>query len=133
MIIDKTGKAFWTWDSSIGPLVEDRDNRYNLLFKIGLYYNETQREQHSRIAKLKYNLAQTDWRAAKYADGGYTEEEYAPYKAQRAAWRAEINEIEEDFHEPSITREEMDEAERMYIEKYRFEQPDPAPLTSINQ
>lgn len=47
-----------------------------------------------RIAELKRLLAQTDYEAIKYAEGELSAEEYAPYKAERAQWRAEINELE---------------------------------------
>ena len=38
---------------------------------------------------------QTDYQAIKYAEGQLTEEEYAPIKAQRQAWRDEINLLEQ--------------------------------------
>jgi FtsZ-binding cell division protein ZapB len=47
-----------------------------------------------RIEELKDNLASTDYQAIKYAEGQITEEDYAPIKAQRQAWREEINELE---------------------------------------
>ena len=46
------------------------------------------------IAALKQKLADTDYQAIKYAEGCYTEEEYAPIKAQRQAWRNKINELQ---------------------------------------
>ena len=54
-------------------------------------------EKESRIAKLKSELAKTDYEAIKYAEGVMSEEEYAPIKAQRQAWRAEINSLEEEL------------------------------------
>ena len=47
-----------------------------------------------RIAELKANLSTTDYQAIKYAEGWISEEDYAPIKAQRQAWRNEINELE---------------------------------------
>ena len=47
-----------------------------------------------RIAELKKLLADTDYQAIKYAEGWLTEQEYAPIKAQRQAWRDEINQLE---------------------------------------
>ncbi|MDR2019815.1 MAG: hypothetical protein LBQ14_03525 [Treponema sp.] len=44
-----------------------------------------------RIAVLKQNLAETDYIAAKIAEGVATVEEYADKIAQRQAWRQEIN------------------------------------------
>lgn len=47
-----------------------------------------------RIAELKKLLADSDYKAIKYAEGEILEEEYLPIKEQRRAWRAEINELE---------------------------------------
>jgi hypothetical protein len=49
------------------------------------------------IEKLKQKLSETDYRAIKYAEGQYTEEDYAPYKAQRQEWRDEINKLEKSI------------------------------------
>jgi len=46
------------------------------------------------IGELKTKLSETDYQAVKYAEGWITEEEYAPIKAQRQAWRDRINELE---------------------------------------
>lgn len=48
----------------------------------------------AEIAQLKQKLAETDYIAAKLAEGAATTEEYADELAQRAAWRARINELE---------------------------------------
>ncbi len=50
----------------------------------------------NRIAELKQFLSQTDYQAIKYAEGQLSESEYAPMKAQRQAWRDEINQLEEN-------------------------------------
>lgn len=47
-----------------------------------------------RITELKQLLANTDYQAIKYAEGQTTAEDYEPIKAQRQAWRNEINELE---------------------------------------
>ena len=47
-----------------------------------------------RIAELKKLLADSDYQCLKHADGELTDEEYAAIKAQRHAWRVEINELE---------------------------------------
>ena len=47
-----------------------------------------------RIDELKALLKDSDYRAIKYAEGFYTDEEYQPYKEQRQAYRDEINELE---------------------------------------
>ena len=46
------------------------------------------------IAELKAKLTATDYIAAKIAEGVATREEYAEKLAERAAWRARINELE---------------------------------------
>lgn len=48
------------------------------------------------ILDFKQKLKNTDYQAIKYAEGELTEEEYAPIKAQRKEWRAEINRLEEE-------------------------------------
>jgi hypothetical protein len=58
-----------------------------------------EREAHQptafqRIEMLKSELASTDYKAIKYAEGWLTEEEYAPIKAERQAIRDEINALE---------------------------------------
>ena len=47
-----------------------------------------------QIAMLKQNLADTDYKAIKYAEGLISEQDYAEIKAQRQIWRDEINRLE---------------------------------------
>lgn len=47
-----------------------------------------------QITALKQNLADTDYKAIKFAEGLLTAEEYEPTKVQRQAWRDEINTLE---------------------------------------
>jgi hypothetical protein len=46
-----------------------------------------------RIEELKALLKDSDYRAIKYAEGFYTDEEYSPYKEQRQVYRDEINSL----------------------------------------
>lgn len=55
------------------------------------------RQKSTRIAELKGFLSSTDYQSHKHADGAMTEEEFAPIKAQRQAWRDEINALETDI------------------------------------
>jgi len=48
----------------------------------------------SRIAELKRLLADSDYLCLKHADGALSDEEYAETRAQRQAWRDEINSLE---------------------------------------
>lgn len=47
-----------------------------------------------KIETLKRKLSDSDYCAAKIAEGSATAEEYAELIARRRAWRAEINELE---------------------------------------
>ena len=49
-----------------------------------------------RIEELKTLLSSTDYQAIKFAEGAISEEQYAPIREQRQAWRNEINELEND-------------------------------------
>ena len=51
-------------------------------------------EAIERILVLKKNLAETDYIAAKIAEGAATTADYTDQIAQRAAWRKEISELE---------------------------------------
>ncbi len=57
-------------------------------------------DTEGRIAYLKAELAETDYLCLKYTDGALSEEEYAPIRQKRAAYRAEINALQGgDRHE----------------------------------
>ena len=58
---------------------------------------EAQQKLEAKIIGLKCNLMGTDYQAIKYGEGLLTEEEYAPIKAQRQAWRDEINVLENEL------------------------------------
>lgn len=51
----------------------------------------------ARIAELKMKLSETDYKAIKYAEGFISDEDYEQAKAERQAWRDEINQIEQDL------------------------------------
>ena len=63
-------------------------------------YKDTlvQEQNILRITELKSLLSSTDYQAIKYFEGYLTEEEYAPIKAQRREWRAEINQLEAELN-----------------------------------
>ena len=50
-----------------------------------------------QIDLLKKKLADTDYKAIKYAEGIISDEEYAPIKAERQRIRDEINELEKEI------------------------------------
>lgn len=62
------------------------------------------------ITALRMLLNQTDYKCLKHSDGALTDEEYAEAKAQRAAWRAKINELEAELIELDDAAQAMAEA-----------------------
>lgn len=50
-----------------------------------------------KIDETKAKLSQTDYQAIKYAEGFISEADYAQIKAQRQAWRDEINALETEL------------------------------------
>ena len=54
--------------------------------------------RQARIDELKQLLADSDYKAIKYAEGWISAEDYATTKAERQAWREEINSLEADEH-----------------------------------
>jgi len=53
--------------------------------------------KYARIAELKRLLSMSDYKAIKYAEGYIAAEDYAPIKAERQAWRDEINTLENEL------------------------------------
>ena len=118
MIIDREGNRLDAYTSREGIIVHDGK------YAICLDFNEEQKKQMMRINELKTYLTNTDYQAIKYSDGAISEEDYAPIREQRKQARAEINRIEESYTPPTITREEMDYAEKMAEEKEKKRVPD---------
>jgi hypothetical protein len=50
-----------------------------------------------QISALKTKLTATDYKAIKYAEGLYSDEEYAPTKAERQALREQIRALEAEI------------------------------------
>lgn len=105
-----------TWAESCGPLISDEESPYRSDFLIALPYNQEQKEQWRKILDLKNKLAASDYWPNKFIEGEYTEEEWLQKKAQRTAWREEVRKVEKEFVKPTITLEEMREAERKAME-----------------
>ena len=79
----------YCWRLVNGELVEEL---YNLAEK-RLF------EIEQRLLQLKNALWETDFKAIKYFEGYYTEQEYAPIKAEREEWRNEIRALEKEMAE----------------------------------
>lgn len=76
------------------PYIAEHDEVENIL----IYKPYSQQEikaikNNNRIVELKQQLADTDYKAIKYAEGVLTKEEYEPIKKERQAWRDEINKL----------------------------------------
>ena len=56
-----------------------------------------ERELGQQIINLQYQLSETDYKALKYFEGYYTEEEYAPIKAEREELREQIRKLEKEI------------------------------------
>lgn len=61
-------------------------------------------DKKKRINELKALLKATDYQAIKYAEGFISEADYAPIKAQRQAWRDEINALETELTSKEVTQ-----------------------------
>ena len=71
------------------------------MMKDGVVYEMTPEEEAlyaadsaSRIEELKERLFATDYKTLKYVEGELSAEGFAASCTERAAWRAEINELE---------------------------------------
>ena len=53
-------------------------------------------QEEQEIARLKQELADTDYEAIKYSEGWFTDEEYSPIKAKREELREQIRKLESD-------------------------------------
>ena len=62
--------------------------------EIKSYQEENEQTAEAKIAELKRMLADTDYKAIKYAEGLISDEEYMPIKAERESWRKKINRLE---------------------------------------
>ena len=78
--VQQSDKNGWTYVKDKCPMLSDND------IKIA--------ENNLEIARLKHLLADSDYKAIKFAEGEITAEEYAETKVQRKAWRDEINRLE---------------------------------------
>ena len=59
--------------------------------------NPRRGEIERRLQDIRVELQQTDYKAIKYAEGCYTDAEYAPTKTMRDTLRAEYNTLETEY------------------------------------
>ena len=60
-------------------------------------FTKEQIKKRIRIDVLKGFLANTDYKAIKFAEGEISDEEYTPTRLDRRAWREEINQLQEEL------------------------------------
>lgn len=73
----------------------EKDINENRQFQIVEIPKPSQKQlAEQEIQELKQKLSDTDYKAIKYAEGLFAEEEYSQIKAQRQNWRDKINELE---------------------------------------
>lgn len=122
MLIDREGNIIMFWERKNGPVIIDKNNAYGIEFTICLpYENDRMGGIFQEIKKLKKQLEGTDYKLMKFMDGDITKEEYAPIQAEREAWRQQIRNLEAQLIEPSLTKEEIEAAEKAAMEKLQDE------------
>ena len=117
MIIDTKGNILSMWNRADGAVVFDSNYDLKIDFHVCIPYTEQQKSAYKEIAALKKQLASTDYKAIKFAEGFLSDDEYADIKAEREKWRERINSLK--FDEPTISREQMDEAEKIAVSKLK--------------
>ena len=72
-------------------MIDDKGDYYEVV----AVPTPTQKEKNeAEIARLKAELAATDYKCMKFVDGALTEKEYAEVRAYRSELRAKINVLE---------------------------------------
>lgn len=88
----------WVIDVPKVEAVEEHDEVEDILIYIPYTEEEIKKQKlQKEMANLKQELAKTDYQAIKYAEGWYTDEEYAPIKAERETLRVKIRELEKQL------------------------------------
>ena len=93
---DNGGKdVIWVVDKPGIQASEEYDETVTV--RVFIEYSEeelTERNRQQELTKWKDMLEATDYKAIKYAEGWYTEEEYLPIKLEREKMREKIRELE---------------------------------------
>lgn len=80
-------------------------------YQIYIPYSEAflqKRQYENELKGYQTMLNNTDYKAIKYAEGWYTEEEYEPMKTQRESYRIAIRRLEAAIAEIILEDEEVD-------------------------
>lgn len=95
MILDKDGNIITNYDLDKGYLEITQDGQYN-------YTEFTKNELdimsiEYQIRNLKELLDNSDYKAIKYLEGYYTDEEYETIRVTRQSYRNQINRLESEL------------------------------------
>ena len=92
---------YYSYKEEHNDLIEITEQEWNehlsRIMPQSIQYTAEQIQAQNRIRQLKQLLSDTDYQAIKYAEGMLSAEEYASMKAQRQAWRDEINRLEKEI------------------------------------
>lgn len=80
------------WCNNNNAMFTDKGDYYEII-EVPPYVETTE----DKIAKLKQELASTDYKCLKWIDGALLDEEYDEVRAYRAELRRQINELEKDI------------------------------------
>lgn len=86
-------------DSTFKNPLPEKDGFFVIFNGEDWEYQEKPKPSHNdliiaQINELKEKLFSSDYKAIKYAEGWYSDEEYLEVKQQREKWREEIRELE---------------------------------------
>lgn len=85
----------WVVDVPKIEAIEEHDEVEDILIYIPYTEEEIKKQKlQKEMANLKQELAKTDYQAIKYAEGWFTDKDYAHIKEQRENLRIQIRELE---------------------------------------
>lgn len=93
-------KLMWRWGSLIpNPNYEQyKKSQEAKQQKEEMRIEQSKNKQvRKQIEHYKNLLRESDYRALKFFEGYYTEEQYQPYKLERQSYRDKINELEKEL------------------------------------
>jgi hypothetical protein len=98
-LVEAPDHVFEGWGYMNGEFIQPTPPDENFVYDpdsglVMLKYDLLYRKVSLQIQELKSKLDATDYKAIKYAEGLLSDEEYAEARAERQAWRNEINALE---------------------------------------
>ena len=114
MIVNREGIPISGYLMTDGTVI--KDGGYSICVD---YENPEDKERAKLVNKYEFLLSKSDYKAIKYSEGLYSEEEYAEIKAERQHYRDEINRLRALIVTPTLTKEEIEEIKVKADENYR--------------